>query len=136
VLGGLADTRDLETVSAICGDVDIEVPGRTYNVGSEQTRNVSDRRVPAFTAGQVRTLRRCGGLLFYEELRLLRGIPGKRASVLGRLLTKNEAPKPVEPTCGTLSDTGDPASQVAGTSCMPTTSPGRAPLDRNYGGSR
>ena len=40
VLGGLADTRDLETVSRMCGDVDIEVPGRSYNAAGEQTRSV------------------------------------------------------------------------------------------------
>jgi type IV secretion system protein VirD4 len=69
VLGGLADTRDLETVSRMCGDADIEVPGRTYNPAGEQTRSFSQRRVPAYSTGQVRTLRRWHGLLFYEELR-------------------------------------------------------------------
>ena len=69
VLGGLADTRDLETVSWMCGDVDVEVPGRTYNAAGERTRSFSQRRVPAFSAAQVRTLRRWHGLLFYEELR-------------------------------------------------------------------
>jgi hypothetical protein len=71
VLGGLADTRDLETVSRMCGDVDIEVPGRSYNAAGQQTRSFSRRRVPTFSAGQVRTLRRWHGLLFYEELRPL-----------------------------------------------------------------
>ena len=37
VLGGLADTKDLETVSRMCGDVDIEVPGRSYTPAGEQT---------------------------------------------------------------------------------------------------
>ncbi len=69
VLGGLSDTKDLETVSRMCGDVDIEVPGRSYTPAGEQTRSFSHRRVPAFAPGQVRTLRRWHGLLFYEELR-------------------------------------------------------------------
>ena len=69
VLGGLADTRDLETVSRMCGDVDIEVSGRSYTAAGEQTRTYTHRRVPAFTSAQVRTLRRWHGLLFYEELR-------------------------------------------------------------------
>lgn len=53
----------------MCGDVDIEVPGRSYTPAGEQTRSFSHRRVPAFAPGQVRTLRRWHGLLFYEELR-------------------------------------------------------------------
>jgi type IV secretory pathway TraG/TraD family ATPase VirD4 len=69
VLGGLADTRDLETVSRMCGDVDIEVPGRSYTAAGEQTRSYSHRRVPAFAPEHVRTLRQRRGLLFYEELR-------------------------------------------------------------------
>jgi len=69
VLGGLADTRDLETVSRMCGEVDVDVPGRTYNAAGEQTRSFSRRRVPTFPAGQVRTLQRWHGLLFYEEMR-------------------------------------------------------------------
>ena len=77
VLGGLADTRDLETVSRMCGDIDIEVPGRSYNAAGEQTRSFSHRRVTAFSAGQVRTLRRWQGLLFYEELRPIEtALPG------------------------------------------------------------
>ena len=77
VLGGLADTRDLETVSRMCGDVDIEVPGRSYTAAGEQTRTFSHRRVPAFAPGQVRTLRRWHGLLFYEELRPIEtALPG------------------------------------------------------------
>jgi type IV secretion system protein VirD4 len=77
VLGGLADTRDLETVSRMCGDIDIEVPGRSYNAAGEQTRSFSHRRVTAFSARQVRTLRRWQGLLFYEELRPIEtALPG------------------------------------------------------------
>jgi type IV secretory pathway TraG/TraD family ATPase VirD4 len=77
VLGGLADTRDLEAVSRMCGDVDIEVPGRSYNAAGDQTRSFSHRRVPAFSAGQVRTLSRWLGLLFYEELRPIEAaLPG------------------------------------------------------------
>jgi type IV secretory pathway TraG/TraD family ATPase VirD4 len=69
VLGGLADTSDLEMVSRMCGDVDVDAPGRTYNAAGEQTRSFSRRRVPTFSPAQVRTLRRWHGLLFYEELR-------------------------------------------------------------------
>jgi type IV secretory pathway TraG/TraD family ATPase VirD4 len=77
VLGGLADTRDLETVSRMCGDVDIEVPGRSYNAAGEQTRSFAQRRVPAFSPAQVRTLRKWRGLLFYEELRPIEtALPG------------------------------------------------------------
>src|ERR1019366_2991326 len=77
VLGGLADLRDLETVSGMCGDVDIEVPGRSYTAAGERTRSFSHRRVPTFTTGQVRTLRRWRGLLFYEELRPIEtALPG------------------------------------------------------------
>jgi Molybdopterin oxidoreductase len=74
---GLADTRDLETVSRMCGDVDIEVAGRSCNTTGELTRTFSHRRVPAFAPGQVRTLRRWHGLLFYEELRPIEtALPG------------------------------------------------------------
>ena len=77
VLGGLADLRDLETVSGMCGDVDIEVPSRSYTAAGEQTRTLSHRRVPAYTLEQVRTLRRWHGLLFYEELRAIEtALPG------------------------------------------------------------
>jgi type IV secretory pathway TraG/TraD family ATPase VirD4 len=77
VLGGLADTRDLETVSRMCGDVDVEVAGRSYDPDGEQTRTFSHRRIPAFTPGQVRTMRRWHGLLFYEELRPIEtALPG------------------------------------------------------------
>src|ERR1019366_44824 len=77
VLGGLSDTRDLETVSRMCGDIDSEVSGRTLNAAGDQTRSFSSRRVPAFTAGQVRTLRRWRALLFYEELRPIESaLPG------------------------------------------------------------
>jgi type IV secretory pathway TraG/TraD family ATPase VirD4 len=69
VLGGLADTRDLETVSRMCGDVDIEAPGRSYTAAGELTRSFSLRRVPALSPARVRTLPRWHGLLFYEELR-------------------------------------------------------------------
>jgi type IV secretion system protein VirD4 len=69
VLGGLADTSDLETVSRMCGDVDIEVAGRSYDPVGAQSRTFSLRRVPTFSAGQVHTLRKWQGLLFYEELR-------------------------------------------------------------------
>jgi type IV secretory pathway TraG/TraD family ATPase VirD4 len=77
ILGGLADTRDLETISRMCGDVDIEVSGRAYNALGEQTRSFSQRRVPAFSTAQVRTLRKWYGLLFYEELRPIEAaLPG------------------------------------------------------------
>jgi type IV secretion system protein VirD4 len=69
VLGGLADTRDLEAVSRMCGDVDVDMQGRTYDAAGRQSRSFSPRRVPTFSSGQVRTLRRWHGLLFYEELR-------------------------------------------------------------------
>src|SRR5580704_15766159 len=58
VLGGLADSKDLETVSRMCGDVDIEVAGRSYTAAGEQMRSFSPRRVPALSAEQARTLRR------------------------------------------------------------------------------
>jgi type IV secretory pathway TraG/TraD family ATPase VirD4 len=77
VLGGLADTRDLETISRMCGDVDVEVHGRSYDAAGQQTRTFSQQRLPAFTSGQVRTLRRWHGLLFYEELRPIEtALPG------------------------------------------------------------
>jgi type IV secretion system protein VirD4 len=77
VLGGLADTKDLETVSRMCGDVDIEVLGRSYTPAGEQTRSFSHRRAPAFASEQVRTLPRWRGLLFYEELRPIEtALPG------------------------------------------------------------
>jgi len=77
VLGGLSDTRDLETVSRMCGEVDIEVAGRSYTQAGDETRSFSHRRVPAFTPAQVRTLRRWHGLLFYEELRPIESaLPG------------------------------------------------------------
>ena len=55
VLGGLSDPGDLETVSRMCGEVDIEVAGRTYTPAGEQTRSFSHRRVPAFSPAQLRT---------------------------------------------------------------------------------
>ena len=77
VLGGLADPRDLEMVSRMCGDVDVDMPGRSYNPAGEQTRSFSQRRVPAFSIGQVRTLQRWYGLVFYEELRPIEtALPG------------------------------------------------------------
>ncbi|HXC75742.1 MAG TPA: TraG/TraD/VirD4 family protein, partial [Candidatus Acidoferrum sp.] len=69
VLGGLADTRDLEMVSRMCGDVDVDMQARSYDAAGEQTRSFSQRRVPAFSVGQVRTVCKWHGLLFYEELR-------------------------------------------------------------------
>jgi hypothetical protein len=61
----------------MCGDVDIEAPGRSYTTAGEQTRSFSLRRVPAFTPAEVRRLRRRRGLLFYEELRPLEvALPG------------------------------------------------------------
>jgi hypothetical protein len=61
----------------MCGDVDIEVAGRSYNAAGEQTLSFSHRRIPAFASGQVRTLRRWHGLLFYEELRPIEAaLPG------------------------------------------------------------
>jgi hypothetical protein len=53
----------------MCGDVDVDVPGRSYNAAGEQTRSYAQRRVPMFSSARVRTLRRWCGLLFYEELR-------------------------------------------------------------------
>ena len=69
VLGGLSDARDLEMVSRMGGDVDVEVGGRSYGHAGELTRTVSPRRLPAFAPSAVRTLRRWRGLLFYEALR-------------------------------------------------------------------
>ncbi len=64
-------------VSRMCGDVDVDVPGRSYNAAGEQTRSFSQRRVPAFSAGQVHTLKRWHGLLFYEEMRPIEtALPG------------------------------------------------------------
>jgi hypothetical protein len=61
----------------MCGEVDIEVAGRTYTPAGEQTRSFSHRRVPAFSPAQLRTLRRWRGLLFYEELRPIEtALPG------------------------------------------------------------
>ena len=69
VLGGLADSRDLEMVSRMCGDVDVEATGRSYGPAGQLTRTVSSRRLPVLTPGEVRTLPRWHGLLFYEGLR-------------------------------------------------------------------
>src|SRR4029077_1862803 len=69
ILGGLADARDLEMVSRMCGEVDVEAAGRSYSADGTVTRTVSRRRIPVLTPGQVRTLPRWHGLLFYEELR-------------------------------------------------------------------
>ena len=69
VLGGIAEARDLDLVSRMCGEVDTEVSGRSYDRAGAMTRTVSQRRVPVMTAGEVRTLPRWYGLLFYESLR-------------------------------------------------------------------
>lgn len=77
ILGGLADVRDLEMISRMCGEVDSESAGRTYGPEGSVTRTVSRRRVPALTPGEVRTLRRWHGLVFYEELRPIEAaLPG------------------------------------------------------------
>ena len=77
VLGGLAETKDLDMVSRLCGEVDREVRGYTRAPDSTITRSVSQRRVPLLTAGEVRTMRRWYGLLLYEELQPIRAaLPG------------------------------------------------------------
>ena len=68
VLGGLGDPRDLEMVSRMCGEVDVEVGGRSYNESGNLTRTVTRRRMPVLPPGEVRTLPQWHGLLFYENL--------------------------------------------------------------------
>jgi len=77
VLGGLADGRDLEMISRMCGEVDVETAGRSYGADGAVTRSVSRRRIPVLTPGQVRTLPRWHGLVLYEELRAVEAaLPG------------------------------------------------------------
>ena len=77
VLGGLADARDLEMVSRMCGEVDTEVVGRSYDGAGSMTRTVSARRLAVVTPGEVRTLPRWHGLLFYESLKPIEtALPG------------------------------------------------------------
>jgi type IV secretion system protein VirD4 len=77
VLGGLADARDLEMISRMCGEVDVETAGRSYGADGAVTRSVSRRRIPVLTPGQVRTLPRWHGLVLYEELRAVEAaLPG------------------------------------------------------------
>jgi len=77
VLGGLGDPRDLEMVSRMCGDVEVEVGGRSYNEAGNLTRTVMRRRVAVISAAEVRTLPQWHGLLFYENLRPIEtALPG------------------------------------------------------------
>ncbi len=77
VLGGLGDPRDLEMVSRMCGEVEVEVNGRSYNQAGNVTRTVTRRRVAVIAPGEVRTLPQWHGLLFYENLRPIEtALPG------------------------------------------------------------
>lgn len=78
ILGGLADARDLETISKLCGEIDQEVQGETHgHDGASSSSSTHRRRVPVLTPADVRNLPKWRGLVLYEELRpIISALPG------------------------------------------------------------
>jgi type IV secretory pathway TraG/TraD family ATPase VirD4 len=77
VLGGLADARDLEAISKLCGEIDQVVYSETRGDDGASSRSTQRRRVPVLTPADIRNLPKWRGLLLYEELRpIITTLPG------------------------------------------------------------
>ncbi len=77
ILGGLADARDLETISKLCGEIDQDVHGETRGQDGASSSSTHRRRVPVMTPADIRNLAKWRGLVLYEELRpIIAALPG------------------------------------------------------------
>jgi len=77
LLGGLADARDLETVSKLCGEIDEVVRNETHGHDGASSSSTHRRRVPVLSPAAIRNLPKWRGLLLYEELRpIISALPG------------------------------------------------------------